>query len=93
MSNFYYVYVLFSDRDGKLYIGFTDNLERRLKEHEQGKNVSTASRLPVKLIYFEGHLSKEDAMRRESCFKTAKGKMTLRQVLKESLLSTATRGG
>ena len=85
MENFHYTYVLLSQKDNNFYIGFTDNLERRLKEHEQGKNISTSKRLPVKLIYFEGHLSKEDAMRRESYFKTTKGKVTLKQILRESL--------
>ena len=93
MKNFYYVYVLQSLKDNKFYIGFTNDLERRLKEHEQGKNISTSKRLPVRLIYFEGHLSKEDAMRRESYFKTTKGKTTLRQILKESLQSIVLRSG
>lgn len=84
MENFYYTYVLLSLKDNNFYIGFTDDLER-LKEHEQGKNISTSKRLPVKLIYFEGHLSKEDALRRESYFKTTKGKTTLKQILKKSL--------
>jgi len=86
-KNFFFVYVLLSLKDHKFYIGFTNDLERRIKEHEQGKNISTNSRLPVKLIYFEGHLSKEDALRRESYFKTTKGKTTLRQILKEYLNS------
>ena len=81
----YYVYVLFSLKDKKLYIGFTSNLKRRLKEHSQGKNVSTKTRRPLKLIYYEAHLAKEDAQRRERYFKTAKGKATLRQTLRESL--------
>ena len=82
---FHYVYVLRSKRDSKFYIGSTNDLKRRVKEHQHGKNASTAKRLPLKLIYFEGHLSKEDAVRREKYFKTAKGKTTLRQVLKVSL--------
>jgi putative endonuclease len=87
LEHFYNVYVLLSQRDNKFYIGFTNDLLRRFKEHEQGKNISTARRLPLKLIYFEGHLSKKDALRRESYFKTTKGKVTLRQMLRESLLS------
>ncbi len=83
MLNFYYVYILLSLKDNHFYIGFTDNLERRLKEHEQGKNISTSKRLPIKLIFFEGHLFKEDALRRESYFKTTKGKTTLKQMLTE----------
>lgn len=85
---FYYVYVLLSLRDRKFYIGSTNNLKRRLSEHQCGKNVSTAKRLPVELIYFEGHRSKEDALRREKYFKTTKGKTTLRQMLRDGLESS-----
>jgi len=82
---FYYVYILHSLKDRKFYIGSTNNLKRRVKEHNDGKNISTSKRLPLKLIYFEGHLSKEDAERRERYFKTDKGKSTLRQVLRSTL--------
>jgi putative endonuclease len=81
----YYVYVLQSHKDDKFYIGFTNNIERRMIEHNSGQGTSTAPRRPFKLIYYEAHLSKEDAMRRERYFKTTKGKVTLRQVLKDSL--------
>jgi len=55
---FYYVYILLSEKDGKFYIGSTNDLRRRVKEHQSGKNVSTAKRLPIGLIYFEGHFIK-----------------------------------
>lgn len=81
----YYVYVLLSLKDNKFYIGFTSDLKRRLKEHNAGKNISTKSRLPLKLVYYEAHLSKTDAQRREGYFKTSKGKSTLKQMLRDSL--------
>jgi putative endonuclease len=82
----HYVYVLLSLKDEKFYIGFTNDLERRLKEHNSGKNISTKSRLPLKLFYYEAHLSKKDAARRERYFKTTKGKSTLKQMLRDSLM-------
>ncbi|MDD4352046.1 MAG: GIY-YIG nuclease family protein [Candidatus Gracilibacteria bacterium] len=82
---FYYVYVLQSKKDNKFYIGFTTNLDRRIKEHDEGKNISTAKRLPVELIFYEAYLSKGDALRREKYFKTAKGKTTLKQMIREFL--------
>jgi len=85
VTNFSYAYVLYSLKDHKLYIGFTTNLKRRLSEHQQGKNISTSKRLPLKLIYAEAHLSEEDAKRREQYFKTDKGKTTLRMALRDSL--------
>jgi putative endonuclease len=83
----YYVYVLLSLKDHKFYIGFTGDLRRRIKEHNAGKNISTKSRLPFKLFYYEANLSKKDAERRERYFKTTKGKSTLRQMLRNSLES------
>jgi len=84
-NKIYYTYVLLSHRDNKFYIGYTNNLKRRLKEHSSGKNISTAKRLPVELVYFEGHLSETDAKRREKYFKTTKGKTTLRSMLRDYL--------
>lgn len=82
---FYYTYVLLSLKDYQFYIGYSSNLKERVKEHFAGKNTSTKSRRPFKLIYYEAHLSKKDAMRREKYFKTDKGKSSLRQILRESL--------
>ena len=83
---FWYVYVLRSMKDKQFYIGSTSDVQRRLQQHQRGENVSTEKRLPVELLYFEAHRSKEDAIRREKYFKTMKGKVTLRQMLRESLL-------
>lgn len=85
MPSFWYVYVLLSQKDGEFYIGSTNDLERRVTEHSNGYNSSTAKRLPFHLVYFEGHLSKLDAVRRERYFKTNKGKTTLRQMIRHSL--------
>ncbi len=80
---FYYVYILQSLKDGKLYIDYTQNLKKRIQEHEMGKIAATKTRTPLKLIFFEGYLNKYDALRRESYFKTAKGKTSLNTMLKE----------
>ena len=78
----FYVYVLRSEKDNKLYIGFTTDLRERLKDHNYGENTSTKFRRPFKLIFYEAYLNKIDAQRRERYFKTTKGKDTLRQMLK-----------
>ncbi len=59
------------------YIGYTMNLEKRLRDHADGKTKSTAPRRPFDLIYCEFHTSKSDAMRRERYFKTDSGRRTL----------------
>ena len=60
-----YTYIL-ECGDGSLYTGWTNNLDRRVKAHSEGKGGKyTRSRLPVKLIYHEEFATKEEAMRRE----------------------------
>ena len=81
----HYAYVLFSLTDHKLYIGFTSDLKRRIAEHNRGGTISTKCRRPLKLIYYESHISENDARRRESYFKTEKGKSSLRQMLRTTL--------
>lgn len=78
----YYVYILVSLKDGKWYIGFTRDLKNRVKLHQQGKVFATKGRLPVKLIFYEAFLEKEDALRREKYFKTNPGKRSLKLMLK-----------
>jgi len=76
-SMFFYVYILESLKDGNKYVGYTNNLKRRLEEHKKGLSFSTKFRLPFILIYFEGCLNKEDAKRRENYLKTTQGRRFL----------------
>jgi len=76
-SVFFYVYVLESLKDGKKYIGYTNNLKKRLEEHKKGLSFSTRPRLPFKLIYFEGCLNQDDAKRRERYLKGTQGRRFL----------------
>lgn len=83
----YYTYVLYSRGDKKFYIGYTENLDRRIYEH-QVKNVHTTARYnKPELIFFEAFKSKEDALRREQYFKTSKGRTALRLITRASLIS------
>ena len=81
----YCVYVLKSQQDGNLYIGFTTDLHRRLTEHIHGQSDATAPRRPFDLIYCEYHAAKGDALRREGYFKTSAGKKALRLMVREAL--------
>lgn len=61
----YYTYIL-QCADGTLYCGYTNDVQRRVKVHGEGKGARyTRSRLPVRLVYCETFLSKSEAMRRE----------------------------
>jgi putative endonuclease len=73
-KNMYYVYILKSERNGKLYKGSTGDLRRRIKEHNTGKSVFTKNNGPWKLIYYEAFLSKKDARKEELFLKSGKGK-------------------
>lgn len=61
----YYVYLLKSAKDNKLYIGFTSKLKVRLQQHKDGEVLSTKHRRPLELIYCEGYKSLQDARKRE----------------------------
>jgi len=78
---FYYIYVLKSLKDGNKYVGYTNDIKNRVKEHEEGKVKSTKNRLPVKLIYFEGCLNQKDAIKREKYLKTSWGKKFIKSRL------------
>ncbi|MBT4120927.1 MAG: GIY-YIG nuclease family protein [Candidatus Magasanikbacteria bacterium] len=80
----YYVYILLMSNK-KFYIGYTSNLKRRITEHRSGGNKTTKKFLPVKLIFYECYLNKDDATRREGYFKTSKGKTALRIMLTKTL--------
>ncbi len=81
----YYVYVLKSQLDEKLYVGYTTNLKNRLQKHQSGEVLSTSPRRPFELIFYEGYKNMEDAKRREVYLKTSKGKSSLRMMLRDSL--------
>lgn len=78
----HYIYILHCDKDGKLYTGYTKNLELRFEQHQLGKVTSTKDRLPLRLIYYEACLDQADALHREKYLKTHYGKMFLRNRLK-----------
>jgi putative endonuclease len=74
----YYVYVLISIKDNKRYFGFTENIERRLFEHNAGLVKSTKNRRPLRIIHVEEFESKADALKREKELKKKKGKDSFR---------------
>ncbi len=81
-NKIYWVYVLESKKDGLRYIGFTSDINNRLKQHFIGKVFSTKYRRPLKLIYIEGCLNLEDARRREKYLKMTGGRRFLAKRLK-----------
>jgi len=82
---FYYVYVLRSLKDSKLYIGHTKDLQNRVKEHNRGKVTSTKLRAPFELLYYEACRNLNDALHREKYLKTSYGHRYLKNRLKNEL--------
>ena len=80
----YYVYLLRLS-NGLFYTGYTSDLRRRLREHQQGKSEFTSRYLPVELIHYEAYKQESDARRREAFLKTTEGKRVLRQQLRDLL--------
>lgn len=80
----YYVYVLFSKKDGKLYIGFAPDLKKRMEKHSKGYVKATKHRRPLQLIHYEAYLTERDAKRRELYLKGGKGHHDLKIQLEET---------
>ena len=78
----YYTYVLKSQKDENLYIGWTNDLKNRINQHNSGNVEATASRVPLKLIYYEACLSQECAIEREKQLKSGFGRLFLKRRLK-----------
>lgn len=84
----YYVYVLKSVRNATIYYGYTQDLRRRLWQHNHKKSVFTAKHGPFRLIYYEAYLSKVDAIKREMRLKEHGGaKHHLRKRIMHSNMS------
>ena len=66
----WYVYILLC-RGNSYYIGITNNLERRFKDHQEGKGGAyTKSHKPIRLVYSEPHPDRSSALKREIQLKT-----------------------
>ena len=77
----YYVYVLRSLKNGRLYTGSTDTIERRMSEHNTGQSIYTRSTRPFELIHSEQFGSRGEAVRRERYLKTGRGREELHHML------------
>ena len=77
----YFVYVLKSEKDGDLYIGYSESPMRRLAEHNSGKTRSLFNRRPLVMVYQEEYDNELEARRRERFLKSGQGRKFLRVVV------------
>lgn len=85
ISNWHYVYVLRSKKDGSFYVGYTTDLKRRLSEHNAKRSFATVHRAPFEFIYAEVCKNEDDAKRRENYLKTTQGRRFLKLRLRNFL--------
>ncbi len=79
---FFYTYVLQSGKDNECYVGYTQNLRKRLEEYRRSRSFATQYRLPLDLIYYEACLDMADAEQREKYLKTTVGRRCLAKRLR-----------
>ena len=79
----FYIYVIKSLKDEKIYVGHTNDLRERIEQHNKGEVKSTHSRKPFKLVYYEASNILEDAIKREKSLKTGFGRRYLKNRLSD----------
>ena len=75
----YVVYAIKSQLDGRIYVGFSSDVEKRLKEHNSGKTKSTKGFRPWNIIFTEEHSDRIIAREKEKYYKTGIGKEKLKK--------------
>jgi len=81
----YFVYVLFSKKDRKLYVGYSKDVQTRFNRHKSGQVPATVNRRPLELIYYEAYSSPQEAKRREKYLKGGNGRAQLKIQIEDTL--------
>lgn len=84
----FYTYILRSEKSGRFYTGYTNNLRKRLIQHNEGLSYYTKRDKPYLLVYFEACLSEDDARSRELYLKSGMGKRFVKNRIKRFLSLT-----
>ena len=83
----FYVYILQSIEDPEIfYTGSTQDIERRLEEHNSSRNTGWTKNRKWKIVYLEAYLSRKYALRREKALKSGRAKIATRKRIDESLM-------
>ena len=69
-----FVYVLYSGGFDKYYVGLSENVDKRLKEHNEGQNKSTKPYIPWWVAHLEEYKTRNEARTREKYLKSASGR-------------------
>ncbi len=77
----YWVYILWSNKLRRHYVGSTSDLEKRIKYHNYGKSLYTKRGIPWELVYKESSLTKQTAWKREMEIKKYKGGVQFKKLI------------
>ena len=75
----YYMYILESKKDKTLYIGLTDNIPKRLKEHNSGMSKYTKGHSPYAIVFYSAFINRSLAVKFERYLKTASGRAFIKK--------------
>ena len=90
----YFTYILASLKNATLYVGSTNDLKRRLQEHNDGAGgVYTSKLRPFVLVHYEAYVSEKDAKKQERFYKTGYGREVLREKVVDSLAIALSSNG
>jgi len=80
----YTVYILYSSKTDRYYIGYTNDLERRIGEHNRRKGKFTDRGIPWGIVYTEQYASKDEAAQRETFIKSRKSRQFIYELISNS---------
>ncbi len=80
MGSGFAVYILQSQKDGRYYIGHTQDLAGRLDQHNRGASKSTRNHRPWELVYYEKYSTRKDAVKRENQIKKQKSRVYIEKL-------------
>ncbi|OGW66499.1 MAG: hypothetical protein A3H49_03545 [Nitrospirae bacterium RIFCSPLOWO2_02_FULL_62_14] len=84
----HYVYILLNEAKTRTYTGVSDDIEKRLKEHNEGKVKSSRHYRPYRVIYTEEFQTLSEARQKERFYKSTTGRRRLKEILAGSILPT-----
>jgi putative endonuclease len=74
----FFLYILYSKENDRIYIGQTNDIDKRLKRHNSGYEKATKAYIPWVLIYIEDFTTREDALQREKYWKQSNNRRRIR---------------
>jgi putative endonuclease len=81
----YYTYILKSKIKDKYYIGYCEDLTKRLEKHNSGNSRSTKSYIPWEIVYYEEYSTKSEAIKREYALKRIRNKEVLLKIINKDI--------